>query len=85
MPTSRDLRILLTAFSWLCFVLGVLNDLNSMYKGQEVKFFIYLTNWGLILLNAFLALEVYASFCELILKHLIDDTFGILFNNHLPT
>ena len=59
--SSINYRICLALFSWVCFVSSLVTDLATMYKGQELKFFIYLTNWGLILLNALLALEVYTN------------------------
>ena len=59
-----NLRIVLSIFSWTSFLYGVCADLGRMYRGQEMKFFIYLTNWGLLLLNSLLALEVYNDRCK---------------------
>jgi hypothetical protein len=59
-----NLRIILALFSWTSFLYGVCTDLGSMYRGQEWKFFIYLTNWGLLLLNILLALEVFKDRCK---------------------
>ena len=65
MSPGKIFRLLVTVFSWVCFAAGTVVDLRTMYSGQEFKFFIYLTNWGLILLNVFLALEVLTDWCKM--------------------
>ena len=65
MSPGKIFRLLVTVFSWVCFAAGTVVDLRTMYSGQELKFFIYLTNWGLILLNVFLALEVLTDWCKM--------------------
>jgi hypothetical protein len=71
--SSNNYRICLALFSWGCFVSGLITDVATMYKGQELKFFIYLTNWGLILLNTFLTLEVCNNFRKLFIFILLFD------------
>ena len=76
-----NLRIILALFSWASFLYGVCVDLGSMYRGQELKFFIYLTNWGLLLLISLLALEVHNDRCKNYRKLVVVCSRASLCNN----